>query len=277
MIRKEDDMVMVCVPAGEFTMGNEERLVFDDQISEHVVALDTFWIDQTEVTNAQFTNFLNDIRTEVIIERNEELQIDELEYQGNVIYGLTCADCTDWEDRINWDDNDKRFTTVSGYERHPVALVSWYGARDYCASVGALLPTEAEWEKAARGTDKRLFPWGGDFDASKLNSFVYEGADTFKATAPVGSFPEGVSPYGALDMSGNVWEWTRSLYKEYPYDNSDGDEDEKTNGSDTRVVRGGSWSEGEESVTTTWRSHFTRDTCFSDTGFRCVRSVEQMK
>lgn len=232
--RVEDGMVMVYVKGGEFAMGNNHS--FEDQRPEHLVMLDTYWIDKFEVSNAQYQKCVTD---------------------------KVCS--------VSLFADDPRYNAPD----QPAVGVFWTDAVAYCRWVGARLPTEAEWEKAARGTDKRLFPWGNEFDAGKLNSVFDKGADVFaEGAAPIGSFPEGASPYDALDMSGNVWEWTSSLYKEYPYDSLDGREEEKTNGSATRVVRGGSWDNGDENVTTTWRSHFTRGTRFPNTGFRCARSAE---
>ena len=128
-------------------------------------------------------------------------------------------------------------------EDHPVVNVSWYDATKYCQWLAEVtgkiyrLPSEAEWEKAARGTDGRIYPWGDEWDASRCNTS--KGGK--RGTTPVGTYPQGASPYGCLDMAGNVWEWTRSLYKNYPYDPTDGREDLDAGG--RRVVRGGSWGD----------------------------------
>ena len=232
-VREKDNAKVVYVPAGDFTMGNDQGYngkIFADQRPEHPVDLDAFWIDKLEITNAK--------------------------YQDCVAAGECKApDLGEDASRFNQDEQ-------------PVVRVSWFDAVAYCNWVGARLPTEAEWEKAARGTDKWLFPWGNEFDASKLN---FKGQSD--APKPVGSFRDSASPYGALDMSGNVWEWTSSMYKNYPYKYQDGREDMSDEESATRVVRGGAWDEGDDQATTTWRSHFTQGSRFYNTGFRCASSA----
>jgi formylglycine-generating enzyme required for sulfatase activity len=132
---------------------------------------------------------------------------------------------------------------LSGMESHPVVSVSWEDARRYCAWSTETtryvhrLPTEAEWEKAARGTDGRVFPWGDAWDPSRCNT-AESGRER---TTPVGSYPQGASPYGLLDMAGNVWEWTSSARADYPYDAADGRETMDKGGLVRRIVRGGSF------------------------------------
>ena len=237
-VRETDNAIMVYVPAGKFTMGNNGGP--KDQQPAHTVDLEAFWIDKFEVTNAK--------------------------YQLCVEAGKCVASLYADDSKYNADEQ-------------PVVGVFWNtGALAYCEWAGVRLPTEAEWEKAAKGDDERLYPWGNVFDAGKLNSGANQEEDNFfDAAAPVGHFPNGASPYGALDMSGNVWEWTSSIYAPYPYIYDQQREDPDKNGSTTRVVRGGSWKTGLDpnGLTTTWRSHFTRGTRYPDTGFRCAVSANE--
>ena len=146
---------------------------------------------------------------------------------------------------------------------HPVVVISWRQAVTYCAWTGKRLPAEAEWEKAARGVDGRRYPWGDRFDPGRANAGYTAGL------VPVGHYPSGASPSGVLDMAGNVWEWTSSLYRAYPYDPADGREDLEARGA--RVNRGGSWYYGARHTRTTYRA--TADHVYrriGDLGFRCA-------
>ncbi|MBN1813657.1 MAG: SUMF1/EgtB/PvdO family nonheme iron enzyme [Anaerolineae bacterium] len=250
-VREKDESVMVHVPAGEFLMGstNADGEVSDTEKPQHTVYLESFWIDRTEVTNAQ--------------------------YRKCVESGVCRAPTTcDWGDPT-YNDGSK--------VDHPVACVDWNDAQSYCQWAGARLPTEAEWEKAARGTDGRLYPWGDDFDCHKgnfddgkqLGDHVVPGGpncDGYLWTAPVGSFLSGASPYGALDMAGNVWEWTSSLFWSYPYDATDGREDPAADA--RRVQRGGWWpdSDGSLDMRVALRLFATPTYTWDLVGFRCALS-----
>ena len=249
--------VMVHVPAGEFTMGSDEG--GESERPEHTVYLDALYIDKYEVTNAQFAQFLNE--------------------QGNQVEGgVTWLDLEDDYCLIKQVSGD--YQPKSGYEDHPVIAVSWYGARAYCQWAGKRLPTEAEWEKAARGTDGK-YPWGNTFDGSRLNFCDVNcpfddwkdasAADGYAYTAPVGSYPGGASPYGALDMAGNVWEWAADWYDSGYYSQSPGHNPPGPDSGEERVMRGGSWDGPPLLMRSTHRLMGYPGLRFYVVGFRCAR------
>jgi formylglycine-generating enzyme required for sulfatase activity len=149
---------------------------------------------------------------------------------------------------------------------YPVTNVTWYHASQYAAWVGGRLPTEAEWEAACRGPNDQIFPWGNDLLASAIGNF----GDREDGTMPVGSYPDGASPFGVLDMAGNVWEWTSSHYTEYPYAADDGREAPGDDGQ--RVVRGGSFSNGFQDVRCSMRDYYDLFVEDGNGGFRVVMS-----
>jgi formylglycine-generating enzyme required for sulfatase activity len=217
---------MVFVPAGEFVMGSDDAEADADERPAARVALAAFRIDRVEVTNAR--------------------------YQA-------CVDARACSPPAGAAINDATKAD------HPVTIVSWSQAAAYCRWAAKRLPTEAEWEKAARGTDARRYPWGASFEPERVNAGYTAG------TCAVGIHEDGASSSGALDMAGNVWEWTSSLYRPYPYDPDDGREDAAARGA--RVNRGGSWYYGAWYVRTTFRA--TADQNYrriADLGFRCASS-----
>lgn len=235
----------VAIPAGPFVMGRDDGAA--DERPAHKVELPAFSIDRLPVTDTDFAAFLN--------------AVGPVNSKGERLF--------------DFDDNDARihkrgekWVADKGFENHPVVEVSWAGARDYCAWAGKRLPTEAEWEKAARGADGRKYPWGnGPPDKSKAQFNA-----GYNQTAPVGSFPRGASPYGILDLAGNVWEWVSSAYLPYPYDARDGRED--SNPGPVRGTRGGGHDSSADEITTTHRGRDLSRNFRSghhNIGFRCVR------
>jgi formylglycine-generating enzyme required for sulfatase activity/tRNA A-37 threonylcarbamoyl transferase component Bud32 len=234
---------MVHVPAGEFIMGSDEGA--GDEQPVHTVYLDAFYIDETEVTNAQFAQFLNE-------QGNQE--------EG----GVTWLDIGNENCLIT--ESGGQYQPKSGYSDHPVIEVSWYGANAYCQWAGKRLPTEAEWEKAARGTDERTYPWGEGIDCDHAQYSECGGR-----TVPVGSKPKGVSPYGALDMAGNVWEWVADWYDSGYYALSPENRPEGPASGGGRVIRGGSWLNDGAIVRAAHRDWFDPVVAYYLVGFRCAR------
>jgi len=269
---------MVTIPAGPFLMGTPESEVVElfrlmkkeykdtkrewveREIPQHEVTLPAYAISRYPVTNAEFARFIEDggyttreYWTEAGWKRKESEGWTQPRY---------------WEDE-EWNDSSQ-----------PVVGVSWYEAVAYCNWLAAKtgrpyrLPSEAEWEKAARGTDGRRYPWGNEWDPSRCNN---EESGPGRTT-PVGQYPEGDSPYGVSEMVGQVWEWCRSKYGGtgvkpefgYPYNPDDGREE--LEGDDTRVIRGGSWSDGAGWCRCGYRYGNNPRSRNNNRGFRCVRA-----
>lgn len=215
---------MIRIPAGTFLMGSDDGP--EDERPQHKVNLAEFLIDRTKVTNARFAEFLN---------ANGPSGPSRVNY----------FDVDDNDARIH--RRDGRWQADSGHEDHPVVEVSWRGALAYCHWLGKRLPTEAEWEKAARGTDGRKFPWGNQLPDNTRAHF----GGGWNELRLVGSFPQGASPYGALDMAGNGWEWVSSGYRPYPYNSRDGRE--VLTEEQVRGTRGGGHDAQPNELTTTQR------------------------
>jgi formylglycine-generating enzyme required for sulfatase activity len=283
-IRPADGMTMVYVPAGEFEMGHSGIQwmwngnladgdlgiqIYTDESPQHAVYLDAYWIDQTEVTVEMFRTFVEatGYRTSAEVDGcGAPYRAGPKEYEWPHLPG------TDWQhphgsDSIAQDD-------------HPVVQVSWDDAATYCEWAGGGLPTEAQWEKAARGTDERLFPWGNSYEWNLGNfcdaqcpveRWKHEAFDDgYALTAPVGNFPGGSSAYGALDMAGNVWEWTADWYGEYYYGNSPYENPAGPRFGTERAQRGGAWLDSESWVRTTVRHATPPWVRCDDLGFRCA-------
>ena len=232
---------LVTVPAGPFLMGSSDadRMADENEKPQHEVTLPAFKIGKYPVTNAQYLRFVEATR-----------------------HG--------WWDKGHPPERANQ----------PAVGVSWYDARAYCAWLTEVwrtegiivpdevvrLPTEAEWEKAARGSDSRRYPWGDDSDPKRAN---YRGTGVDNLSA-VGCFPGGVSPYGCLDMAGNVWEWTQSQYKVYPYDPLDGRENLEAGDRVGRVLRGGAFRNNVRYIRCACRGGDYPDLRDWNRGFRVV-------
>jgi len=212
------------------------------------VYLEAFYIDQYEVTNEEYVGFLNVIGG----------------HQGRCS-DHDCADTQDEDPQAHILYAGGRYAVEPGYERHPVIKVSWYGAKAYCEYHGKRLPSEAQWEKAARGPMGFTYPWGDAFQADKANV----GQEMGDTTA-VGSFPGGVSPYGAYDMAGNVWEWVEDWYQPYPGSATHSE----FFGQKYKVVRGGSWNHPAEDARSTARDIAHPARRIRVVGFRCARVMD---
>ncbi len=242
---------MVYVPAGEFIMGSDEGE--SDEQPTRTVYLDAFYIDKYEVTNARFATFVSANGYKTDAERGGCGWI----YEGGE---GKCVPGADWQHSLGPD------TDLGGKDEHPVVQVSWNDAKAYCEWAGARLPTEAEWEKAARGTDGRTYPWGEWIDCDHAQ---YGGCGG--GTVPVGSKPKGASPYGALDMAGNVWEWVADWYDSGYYGTSPETNPKGPASGDSRVLRGGSWRSNEALVRAALRGRSSPGDARGSVGFRCAR------
>ena len=209
-ISPTDGMTQLFIPAGTVNMGGLDVLLENDELPAHQVQINAFWVDQVEVVNG--------------------------------MYALCVKAGTCRPPANNNSDNRKEYYGNPEFQDYPVVQVTWYDANVYCQWAGRRLPTEAEWERAARGDSVTTYPWGGELpNAINSNSLNIVGD-----TTRVGSYAAGMSPFGVLDMAGNVWEWVADYYKgnyyaESPIDNPTGPENGGLN--NVRVIRGGSFQD----------------------------------
>jgi len=276
-ISPQDGMKMVCVPAGPFLMGSDPKRDPDalaNEFPQHSVTLPAFWIDSTEVTNAMFTAFFQATAYRTDAEQGREAWVLDLDQQAWVP-----------QPGAFWMQPHGQGSNILGLENYPVVQMSWNDAHAYCAWAGKQLPTEAQWEKAARGTDGRIFPWGdqpptGDLLNLADRSLKVKWADSsiddgHAYAAPVGSYPEGASPYGALDMAGNVWEWVADWYDEQYYTNSPLENPPGAFSGILRAVRGGGWAGDRVSARSADRDAYVPMKALEVYGFRCVSGAPQ--
>ncbi len=240
-----DPLLMAYVPGGEFMMGCYEApgTCDDDNEYIHFIYLDSYYIDTYEVTNAQY---------------------------AKCVAGAGCAPPS------NTASNTRPFYyDNSSFKDYPVLSVSWEDAMDYCLWAGKRLPTEAEWEKAGRGTGNgRIYPWGDQHpDCSMVNGFnTWMGESCMDDTTQVGSYPLGSSPYGVLDMAGNVAEWVSDWYQVDYYWNSPASNPQGPLSGTEKILRGGSWSSDLNSLQLADRWPQYPDVEYNWAGFRCAFS-----
>lgn len=239
-IREQDEMVMIYIPEGVFKMGNSAGR--DDEKPERSVQLDAYWIDKFEVNVGQ--------------------------------YQICVKDGTCREPK-QFDSNSRRsYYNNPSFQDYPVIFVDWYQAQTYCEWAGGDLPTEAQWEKAARGTKAREYPWGNTKPSKDLANFHETG---IRDTEVVGSFPDGASEYGVMDLAGNVWEWVRDWYRG-SYDPRDTDNPTGPSSGNEKILRGGSWFMKAEYLRSSYRYKYSLpDKSYSGLGFRCINPVSDIE
>ncbi len=259
---------MILIPAGTFRMGCNDELdpgCGDEEKPVHEVELDAYWIDATEVTVAQFKECV------------DSGSCDKPSPAPPPSWGDDDRP-EDWRWACTWGRD--------GMDSHPVNCVSWTQARMYCRYRFKRLPTEAEWERAARGTDGRRYPWGNEAPGSggKVANLADDSAarprpglevtkgydDGFRGTAPVGSFPDGASPYGVLDMAGNESEWVNDYYEFDYYAKSPPKNPQGPSWTRTHVIRGGGWLDRAGDVRVSARTFRESDQTYMAPGFRCA-------
>ena len=266
---------MVEIEGGSYVIGSHDGR--ESAKPRHTVTLEPFLIDAYEVTNAQFAAFLNTL--EVTAKGDVPAgTLDPHDVEGADADRLWGGRSGNDRAFIEMDDSDariglvdSRFRPEPGYADHPAPESTWRGAVAFCAWRAARLPTEAEWEAAARGKAGRTYPWG-EAPPTPDRAVFARGRGK---TDPVGSHPEGVTPEGAFDLAGNEAEWTSSLFKPYPYDGSDGREDPHAPGE--RVTRGGDhvFDVAPDQLTGYFRDGFSRNPHrgHRHIGFRCARDA----
>ena len=230
-----DGMPMVYVPAGLFSMGSYNG--YDDEQPVNTLYLDGYWIDQTEVTNAMYA--------QCVAAGDCTVPLEISSYTRDFYYGN------------------------SQYDDYPVIYVDWNQAKSYCQWAGRELPTEAQWEKAARGSDRNEYPWGNNRPLISILNCNNNIGDT----TVVGNYPEGGSPYGALDMAGNVFEWVADWYNNSYYSQSSAKNPTGPLSGKYRVLRGGSWYYNESYVRSALRYWFNPEHADNNIGFRCALSI----
>jgi eukaryotic-like serine/threonine-protein kinase len=230
---------MMLVPVGNFSMGSDTGE--NDEKPMHTVYLDAYYVDKYEVTNKLYKAC---VEAGVCQPPVKTSSVTRASYYAN-----------------------------SQFDNYPVIYVDWNMANAYCEWRRARLPTEAEWEKAARGTDGRIYPWGANIDCPFANYSGSEKGACVGDTTPVGSYANGVSPYGVYDMVGNVWEWVNDWYSETYYQSSPTENPLGPDSGQGRVLRGGSWYSNDLDVRSASRDRYDPTSPNDNIGFRCSRSL----
>jgi formylglycine-generating enzyme len=315
-IQQYPDMVMI--PPANFIMGGNDELTRPDELPRHRVILDAFWMDETEVTNAQLREFVK--QNEYVTTAEQKPDWEELKKQlpegtpkpddsvlvpGSLVFSPPRGKVDlnnmyqwwSWVPGANWKQPIGPGSDIKGLDDHPVIHVSWYDANEYCKWAGKRLPTEAEWEWAARGgLDDKPYSWGEEHvEKGEPKANTWQGAfpnnntnkDGFMVTAPVKSFPP--NKYGLYDIAGNVWEWVDDWYRNDYYEMSNEPEGVKNPPgpqdsfdpvepySKKKVQRGGSFLCNESYCSgyrVAFRQKASPDTALSHTGFRCVKDTQ---
>lgn len=282
VIKGNDGAEMVLIPAGDFWMGSGQAEIDHfyreckaaanrgtgiseptcvtlarPEIPRHRVTLDAFYMDRYEVTNALFEQFANATGYRTTAESRGHGSIWQQKDGRSQWLKL---DGTAWR--------TPRGPGSSAHPRHPVVHISWHDADAYCRWAGKRLPTEAEWEKAARGGEDRRYPWGENWDASKAN-----GDMAVQATAPVGSYPGGTSLHQLHDMAGNVWEWIADWFDAWYYEISPARNPKGPSSGQRKVLRGGSWHHDQIFLRSALRNSNQPDNHADNLGFRCAKST----
>jgi formylglycine-generating enzyme required for sulfatase activity len=245
---------MVLIPEGVFTMGykinNKNEWGDTDEEPVHKVFLKSYYIDRLEVSASQFSNFLN-------------LNLKKASLYFQTGSGVTIKKV------------GRLYSPRAGLNNYPANRVSWYGADAYCRWVNKRLPTEAEWEKSARGIDGRIFPWGDEFPTNDKVTFRRKfNKIGFKALEMVDSMPNGRSPYGVHHMAGNAWEWVSDWYEDIYYEKSPFENPKGPDSGVSKVLRGGNWYYKAYYMRTTYRFNEKPGVFKNWQGFRCAKDLD---
>ena len=249
----EDGAEMLVIPDGEFLMGSAPGKGNLKEYPQHTVFLDAFYVDKYEVTNKQYYQFW-------LADGGDSSSHRPINYRTSYYV-------------VKWPD------IVKTKPDNPVVGITWFDAQAYAEWAGKRLPTEAEWEKAARGKDARIWPWGNQFDLDidsvTIHANTWDGNDGYdNKPSPVTKYPTGVSPFGVYNMAGNVWEWCAdwfdsNFYAHSPKENPTGPET-----GTRRVIRGGSWYNSDQLARCAFRMANSPDDRWYSLGFRCVQEFD---